>query len=174
MSIFQAQEIPAGRHFRTPIQWTDYCQNAGKFDPTCSEDQAFDSKPIKVTGKMIDDFGSVNDIVNHKYQYTDDIVVDRWTSHLEITLKGDCDDFALTKRRMLIELGYNPAAIQPTVVYTPNGGHMILLINTNQGYYILDSKYDDLAQWHGSKPDDRYTLWVARFNGKEWVNFDEN
>lgn len=61
---------------------------------------------------------------------------------------GDCEDYALLKRRMLMEAGFPRGALLITVVHEHNGnGHAVLTVKTNQGEYILDNQNDKIVLW---------------------------
>lgn len=63
---------------------------------------------------------------------------DVWT--LPTSGKGDCEDFALLKRQMLVQRGF-PASALTVIVGTNAQGeaHAVLNVATSQGDYILDN-----------------------------------
>jgi predicted transglutaminase-like cysteine proteinase len=73
-------------------------------------------------------------------------VVEYWTMP---STSGDCEDYALLKRQILIRKGWPPGALLLTVVRDENGdGHAVLTARTSQGDYILDNKVADIKLWH--------------------------
>jgi len=61
---------------------------------------------------------------------------------------GDCEDYQLLKRRMLIEAGLPRRALRMTVVIDENGeGHAVLTVRTDRGDVILDNKSDEVLEW---------------------------
>ncbi len=65
------------------------------------------------------------------------------------TQYGDCEDYALLKRRMLIEAGFPVNTLLMTVVRQPNGeGHAVLTIRTDRGDFILDNLEDSVKAWN--------------------------
>tara|TARA_Y100000815_G_scaffold109939_1_gene98571 strand:+ start:420 stop:1028 length:609 start_codon:yes stop_codon:yes gene_type:complete len=61
---------------------------------------------------------------------------------------GDCEDFVLLKRHLLMERGFSPANLLITVVLQPNGeGHAVLTVRTDYGDYILDNMRGDVRLW---------------------------
>ncbi len=61
---------------------------------------------------------------------------------------GDCEDFVLLKRRLLMERGFSPSDLLITVVLQPNGeGHAVLTVRTDYGDYILDNMRGDVRLW---------------------------
>jgi predicted transglutaminase-like cysteine proteinase len=62
---------------------------------------------------------------------------------------GDCEDFQILKRRLLVEAGLPRRALRMTVVIDGNGeGHAVLMVRTDQGDYILDNKRDAVLPWY--------------------------
>jgi len=56
---------------------------------------------------------------------------------------GDCEDYVLVKRRMLMEAGLPRQALLITVVLDQRGeGHAVLMVITNRGHMILDNATD--------------------------------
>ena len=54
--------------------------------------------------------------------------------------QGDCEDFALLKKKMLIERGFVPSALLITTAFNEQGeGHAFLTIRTTQGDFALDN-----------------------------------
>ena len=64
------------------------------------------------------------------------------------TTAGDCEDFALLKRRILIQRGISPANLLLTVVRKPDGeGHAVLTLRTSQGDFVLDNLASSVKPW---------------------------
>jgi predicted transglutaminase-like cysteine proteinase len=54
---------------------------------------------------------------------------------------GDCEDFALTKRRKLMALGWPANALRIAVARTRAGeGHAVLVVTTSEGDLVLDNR----------------------------------
>jgi len=62
---------------------------------------------------------------------------------------GDCEDFALEKRRRLIALGLPGAALTLAIVHHTERffGHTFLLAETSAGTFVLDNLDDSLRCW---------------------------
>jgi predicted transglutaminase-like cysteine proteinase len=61
---------------------------------------------------------------------------------------GDCEDFALTKRRALIAAGLPASALRMAVAKTASGeGQAVLLVKTDKGDFVLDNRTDRLWSW---------------------------
>jgi predicted transglutaminase-like cysteine proteinase len=68
---------------------------------------------------------------------------------------GDCEDYALLKRKMLIDANYSPSDLLVTVVLQPNGeGHAVLTVRTDRGDFVLDNMRNKVMLW----ADTEYTF----------------
>lgn len=62
---------------------------------------------------------------------------------------GDCEDFALAKRRDLINSGWDPSTLMIAVVKEANGnGHAVLLARTDRGDLVLDNQDGTIRLWN--------------------------
>ncbi len=96
---------------------------------------------------------ALNDRVNHaiKAETDQDIyhVGDYWVAPgLAPGARGDCEDFALEKRRLLIASGIPAAALSIAIVRTPAGeAHAVLVLSARQGDYVLDNLHGEVKGW---------------------------
>jgi len=73
-------------------------------------------------------------------------VQEYWTLPID---RGDCEDYALLKRHILIRRGWPASALLMTVVRDERGdGHAVLTARTTQGDLILDNKVSEIVPWH--------------------------
>lgn len=85
--------------------------------------------------------------VNFKVTYEKDstgIFNDDWKvlSLLDEKPKGDCEDYALTKRKLLLDLGYSTKDISIITCWIKDVGyHAALIVNTTKGQYVLDNNF---------------------------------
>ncbi|MBJ3784056.1 transglutaminase-like cysteine peptidase [Devosia sp. MSA67] len=62
---------------------------------------------------------------------------------------GDCEDFALAKRRDLINSGWHPSTLMIAVVKEANGnGHAVLMARTDRGDLVLDNQDGSIRLWN--------------------------
>jgi len=112
---------------------------------------------------------SVNKEIN-KFRYEYDHVTykqkDYWTAYIQKFQKGDCDDYALTKRRLLIEAGVPYQCLFPTVCMVGDEGHLVLIVRTDKNDYMLDSIKKDVDTVKAVN-----YKWLYRLNplSKRWV-----
>ena len=61
---------------------------------------------------------------------------------------GDCEDYVLLKRYMLIQMGWPPSSLLITVVKQTNGdGHAVLTVRTDKADFILDNLRMKIRPW---------------------------
>ena len=92
---------------------------------------------------------SINEGVNHTIAATTDRALygqdEYWT--LPKTA-GDCEDFVLLKRQMLMQLGLPEASLLITVVHDENGdSHAVLTVPAQSGDLVLDNRRDEILHW---------------------------
>lgn len=86
---------------------------------------------------------------------------------------GDCEDFVLLKRHLLIEKGFHPSNLLITVVRQPNGeGHAVLTVRTDRGDFILDNLVGEIADWR----DTPYSFLKRQStdHAGRWERIDDN
>ena len=95
----------------------------------------------------------LNDRVNHGIQPATDEEVyhvpDYWVAPgIGPGVRGDCEDYALEKRRLLIESGVPASALSVAIVRTPAGEvHAVLVVSAKQGDYVLDNLHGEVKAW---------------------------
>lgn len=94
---------------------------------------------------------SVNGKVNASVRpLTDDDhwgIADRW--NVPEDGYGDCEDYQLLKRHLLVQAGFPRRALLMTVVVDEKGeGHAVLMARTDRGDFILDNKIQSVLPWH--------------------------
>jgi len=86
--------------------------------------------------------------------------------------RGDCEDFVLLKRRMLLAKGWPVGALLATVVRQKNGeGHAVLTVLTDRGDLVLDNLQPRVLVW--SETDYRYVKRQSELNSGQWMAIDD-
>lgn len=84
---------------------------------------------------------------------------------------GDCEDYALTKRRDLIAAGFPAQALRMAVVLTGQGErHAVLTVVTDRGDFVLDNLTNTIRGWN-----DTDYQWIERQDPNKawgWVSLD--
>ncbi len=87
---------------------------------------------------------------------------------------GDCEDYVLTKRDRLIQAGIPAAAMLPALIAHPTDpdGHMVLVLVTDQGDFVMDNLTDYIAPWRQARSNG--WVFVSRlFGGTTWQVIDD-
>ncbi|MDO9411656.1 MAG: transglutaminase-like cysteine peptidase [Pseudolabrys sp.] len=132
---------------RAPIGWVEFCI---EYKNECNT-KASAPRDIVLTAKTWDDLVKVNSWANDSIKAITDIehwgVVERWNYPDDGA--GDCEDYVLLKRRMLIQAGWPREALLITVVRDKKGeGHAVLTVKTNRGEFILDNQEAEVLAWN--------------------------
>ena len=134
-----------------PPGWVDFC---ARQPSECSG-------PTTVPGELALSWGAWMDLVriytwvNETIKPLTDIehwgVVDRWSYPDDGY--GDCEDYVLLKRRMLIQSGWPREALLVTVVRNEKDeGHAVLTVTSDKGDYILDMRTRTRTSCSGQRP----------------------
>lgn len=155
-----AAELPAG-FISFCVRFADQCAGGQKTDST-----------IKLTSPGWNAIQGVNEQENYAIKPMDDERhygrAEYWT--IPADGYGDCEDYALAKRRDLIKLGFPARALRLAVVRTQEGaGHAVLTIATDRGDFVLDNLSSAVLPW-----TDAPYQWIARQSSTDpwaWVSF---
>ena len=86
---------------------------------------------------------------------------------------GDCEDFALEKRRQLIDLGWAPSTLMIAVVRQANGeGHAVLMVRTDRGDLVLDNQDGTIRVWNETPY--RYLKRQSQLSFAQWVDISDD
>lgn len=130
------------------------------------------SRRFNATPERLSELDQINRFVNSRIQPKTDAqiygVSEYWTLP---TTVGDCEDYALLKRQILIDRGWPPSSLLLTVVRDELGdGHAILTARTAQGDFILDNKITDVRIWNATPYE--YVMRQSYVNPLAWVSLD--
>ncbi|MHB8885246.1 MAG: transglutaminase-like cysteine peptidase [Methylovirgula sp.] len=142
----QATYAALGTATSVPYGWLGFCQ---RYAGECTHG-ALSAVDINLTQRAIREISRINMWVNRAVQPVSDWdhwhVADQWDYPMDG--KGDCEDYALLKRRLLIARGFPRQALLMTVVKDEhNDGHAILTVKTNHGEFILDNLSNEIKPW---------------------------
>ena len=126
--------------------WTEFCRRA---PGECAVDPS-EAAAIQLTPRIWSAIQSINTRVNGTLKaVTDDDhwgVADSWD--LPTDGAGDCEDFQILKRHLLVREGLPRRAMRMTVVIDGRGdGHAVLMIRTDRGDFVLDNKTNAIKPW---------------------------
>jgi predicted transglutaminase-like cysteine proteinase len=162
--------VTAGPATRPPIGWVEFCADRPhecKVTPSLPRD-------IVLSTKAWSDLVRINAWVNDNIRPMTDMdhwgVVEKWSYPDD--RYGDCEDYALLKRRMLVEAGWPREALLMTVVREKNGsGHAVLTVKTDKGEFILDNQEEKILLW--SETNYRFVKRQSQTDPNRWVSLGD-
>ena len=139
-----------------PLQFVKFCMNYGA---ECNADA--DQQPLPAGDRAMDMLRAVNASVNEAIspmQKSTNPLVAHWSVAPEA---GDCNDYAVTKRHRLIEMGWPKSALRLAVVLTDGGqGHLVLVVRLSDGDMVLDNLSSAVRPWNAA--------------GYEWISMQSS
>jgi predicted transglutaminase-like cysteine proteinase len=162
--------IALGDTTRAPIGWVEFCV---EYDPECKTKPSA-PRDVVLSTQAWKDLQHVNLWVNSHVKPMTDMdhwgVVERW--NYPDDGYGDCEDYVLQKRKMLMQAGWPREALLITVVRDKNGdGHAILTVKTDKGEYILDNQTDDILLW--SDTGYRFVKRQSQADQNVWISLGD-
>ncbi len=162
--------VSVGDSSRAPIGWIEFCVENPR---DCNVAPSM-PRDVILTSKAWKDLVRVNKWVNDTINPVTDMdqwgVVEKWS--YPDTGRGDCEDYVLLKRRMLIKAGWPREALLITVVRERNGdGHAVLTVKTDKGEFILDNQHPDILLW--SDTNYRYVKRQSQHDQNVWISLGD-
>ncbi len=143
-----AQVNPQGDH-RSPRGWVAFCAQP-EYAALCKVNTAEPAAVAMTPAKWLQVWG-INRWVNATLRPGTDLeqwgFAEVWT--LGETGAGDCEEYALLKRQHLVALGFPARALRLTLVLDEaQQGHLVLMLRTTAGDFILDNVDERVLPWH--------------------------
>jgi predicted transglutaminase-like cysteine proteinase len=162
--------VSIGDTAKTPIGWVEFCI---EYEPECKTKPA-PARDVVLTIRAWKDLERVNLFVNTHVKPMTDMehwgVVERWSYPDDGY--GDCEDYVLQKRRLLMAAGWPREALLITVVRDKRGdGHAVLTVKTDKGEFILDNQNDQILLW--SDTGYRFVKRQSQNDQNVWVSLGD-
>jgi predicted transglutaminase-like cysteine proteinase len=157
---------------QAPPGWIEFCAR----QPSECSGSTTTPREIALSQRAWMDLVRVNNWVNKTIKPLSDLkhwgVAERWSYPDDGY--GDCEDYVLLKRRMLIQVGWPRETLLVTVVRDEKGeGHAVLTVITDEGDYVLDNQNKDILIW--SDTGYRFIKRQSQSNPNVWVSLgDQN
>ncbi len=150
--------------------WVDFCRRQGQ---NCTVAKAR-SQEVRLDGNTWNVMVEVNRSINAAIDPVTDMdhwgVADRWDFPTDG--RGDCEDYVLLKRKVLMERGFPRQALLVTVVIDGNGdGHAVLTVKSDHGDFVLDNMRDDVRAW--VRTGYRFVKRQSQEDPNRWVALDD-
>lgn len=157
--------IRAGGVTSQPAGHYHYCNRGGRH---CGGHR--DAGPAKMTNAKWSTLKSVNVRVNRSIKPMSDMqsrgVAEYWSNGGR---SGDCEDYALKKRSILLSKGFKPSQLPLVKTRLRNGeAHIVLVVRTNQGDFVMDNLRNDVRPY--KKTGYRFLKMQSASNSSTWVN----
>ena len=167
----QAQPMDIGGPTSSPIGHFEFCKN---WREECAEIEK-PAGPEALSEAAWAAVRQINERINSEVAPKTDRELfgkeELWTFPSDA---GDCEDYALLKRRLLIEeQGLSPSNVLLTVVKRANGeGHAILTLRTTDGDFVLDNLHPAVRPWDAAKGY-RFMKRQSSENAGAWVSIGD-
>ncbi|CAN7768935.1 transglutaminase-like cysteine peptidase [Mesorhizobium sp. LjNodule214] len=153
-----------------PVGHYEFCQ---KLPGECTK-RTPKQAPIELTRKLWAAIVSINNSVNTRITPRTDM--EMWGKEEVWSYPdsgfGDCEDYALEKRRKLMNIGVPAGDLLMTVARQPNGdGHAVLTVRTSLGEFILDNLQLKVLAW--TDTDYTYLKRQSTENSGVWVTIND-
>jgi predicted transglutaminase-like cysteine proteinase len=148
-----------------PMAYTMFCQ---RYHGECRAKPLFRGGPVRLTEERWADLKAVNEIVNGSIapeRNTLDLAGEAWIINPD---RGDCNDYAVSKRHELLDRGWPARALLLSEVVTNSGEHhLILVVRTRSGDLVLDNMTPQIRPW--SRAPYRWVRIQMPNNSKLWA-----
>jgi predicted transglutaminase-like cysteine proteinase len=157
---------PVSEVTRPPVGWIELCAR----QPDECAGPIMAPRDFALTPRAWKDLVRVNKRVNETIKPLSDLehwgAVEHWSYPDDGY--GDCEDYVLLKRRMLIQSGWPREALLVTIVHDKKDeGHAVLTVTTNKGDYVLDNQKEHILLWW--KTGYRFVKRQSRSDPNVWV-----
>lgn len=161
--------MPTGGLSSQPVGHYEFCQRNSQ---ECAKMRK--TRPVELTRELWALVVDVNNLVNTMITPRTDMemwgVEERWS--YPVNGYGDCEDYALEKRRRLIKAGIPASNLLITVLRQRNGdGHAVLTVNTSMGDFVLDNLEPRVLAW--TQTEYQYLKRQSSEHAGMWVGIDD-
>ena len=137
-----------------PVGWAGFCAAQPAECSAGEKSEEF----VTIDRERWGQLQQVNSLVNHEIQGIGDNdhygiyklgIINWWTYPDDGA--GNCNDYVLLKKKLLVEAGWSRSALLLTVVLDKNNeGHLVLMARTSDGDLILDNLTDAVKTWEST------------------------
>jgi predicted transglutaminase-like cysteine proteinase len=151
---------------RPPIGYVQFCRQ----NPEDCSKQTTGPQRLTLSDVRMQELLEINQLVNHAIAPVTDQklygVAEMWAYPYD---RGDCEDYVLLKRRLLMERGWPASTLLITVVRDIKGdGHAVLTVTTSAGDLVLDNQEADIRFWRDTPYE--YLKRQSKGDPSRWVS----
>ena len=158
--------LPEFGKSRPPIGYVLFCKRGAD---EC-KDADGKTERLVLNNENWNDINQVNTFVNSSIRPASDIDLYHTTEYWTYpTTAGDCEDYVLLKKRLLVKLGFNPDELLITVLLDEHGeGHAVLSVITKDADLILDNRRNEILS--ANQTNYRFLKRQSQHDPKQWVS----
>lgn len=166
MAASNAKTLTEYGKARPPIGYVLFCKRGaeecktvgGKIERAALTDEAWN------------EINQVNQFVNSSIKPASDIDIYQTTEYWAYpTNVGDCEDYVLLKKKLLVQLGFNADELLITVLLDEHGeGHAVLSFLTKNADLVLDNRRDEVLSVN--QTNYKYLKRQSQLDPNEWVS----
>lgn len=165
-----SRRVAIGSVVSSPMGWAQFCA----VNPSDCVPKTTSARDIVMTPKVWADLGRVNKYVNDTVKPITDSdhwgIIEKWSYPSDGY--GDCEDYVLQKRKILIDAGWPQESLLVTVVRDKNDeGHAVLTVTTDKGEFVLDNEITAVVPWY--ETGYRYIKRQSQTDSNKWVAIGE-
>lgn len=156
--------IPVLGAANPPLGYVQFCHS---FEKECEPHNS--ARPAQLTDASLELLDRVNRDVNGRIVPVSDAELYGKSEFWALPVNaGDCEDYVLLKRKLLIDAGLPSSALLITVVRDHRGdGHAVLTAVTSRGDLVMDNQDDRILPWEMTGY--RYVKRQSAGNQNAWV-----
>jgi predicted transglutaminase-like cysteine proteinase len=128
-----------------PMAFTQFCL---RYRGECRTRPMFRGGPVRLSEERWADLKEINQVVNRGIAPERNelgLAGEQWLIN---PARGDCNDYAVSKRHELLERGWPARALLLSEVMVNSGEHhLILVVRTNSGDLVLDNMTPQIKPW---------------------------
>lgn len=150
-----------------PMAFTQFCLN---YPGDCAPQRlSFRDDPIELNRMLWSELGTINRAVNSSIRPLRNeagLAGEKW---LLGPPRGDCNDYAVTKRHQLIARGWPARDVLLSEVVTISGEHhLVTVVRSSAGDLVLDNLTDEIRPW--SRTTYRWVRMQTPRNPNYWAS----
>lgn len=152
-----------------PIGYVQFCQR----QPSECVQRTSSPTVVQLSQQSWSELLAINTHVNQTVLPVTD---DELYGHAEVWTMpngyGDCEDYVLLKRDMLIDRGWPASSLLITVVRERTGlGHAVLTVRTDRGDFVLDNQEAEVLRW--DQTGYHYIKRQSEFDETVWASIND-
>lgn len=137
---FETPTLPPMAYFQFCLRYGGECKQ---------QRMIFRGGPLRMTDERWADLREINDTVNESIAPQRNLLGLAGEEWLINPGRGDCNDYAVSKRHLLLKRGWPARALLLSEVKMPSGEHhLVLVVRSDKGDLVLDNMTRVVKTWN--------------------------